>query len=327
MKKLILGIFVFAIAVVVAVPAYAKADKVDICHVEGNGSYHLINVSTNAVPAHLAHGDGLPSGVVPGMSEGYYFTDECGVEFVRSAEITSPTAGQELNVGDTVTFAATLWDKDKDDSVQWAVRKGTCSAGIGTVWGNVDTHNDLYAWVSGMYFSSTADTTDWDGGNYCFVFNPTESVGDALIRETRGFTLIAPVVCDYFVTPTGDAPYGGFYGGTVTPVNVTYEDCSMTYALKTETTQNFSRTGWAGWSCVEEGYLHVVGGGVVPANADVTAQGSAKYGTATIGGADYPFYPHYNYNGGVNASDGEEGWVVQSAGPNPPTGIYVLCGE
>lgn len=34
--------------------------KVDICHLTGNGSYHIINVSANAMPAHLAHGDVLP---------------------------------------------------------------------------------------------------------------------------------------------------------------------------------------------------------------------------------------------------------------------------
>jgi hypothetical protein len=33
--------------------------KVRVCHVEGNGGSHVIIVSENAVPAHLAHGDSL----------------------------------------------------------------------------------------------------------------------------------------------------------------------------------------------------------------------------------------------------------------------------
>jgi hypothetical protein len=37
--------------------AKKSASKVAVCHVKGNGSYHLINVSANAVSAHLAHGD------------------------------------------------------------------------------------------------------------------------------------------------------------------------------------------------------------------------------------------------------------------------------
>jgi hypothetical protein len=34
-------------------------NRVAICHREGNGSYHTIYVSENAVPAHLSHGDYL----------------------------------------------------------------------------------------------------------------------------------------------------------------------------------------------------------------------------------------------------------------------------
>lgn len=37
--------------------AAAKLNKVDICHRTGNGSYHHINVSVNALNAHLRHGD------------------------------------------------------------------------------------------------------------------------------------------------------------------------------------------------------------------------------------------------------------------------------
>jgi hypothetical protein len=35
-------------------------DKVNVCHRTGNGSFHEINISGNALPAHLAHGDVLP---------------------------------------------------------------------------------------------------------------------------------------------------------------------------------------------------------------------------------------------------------------------------
>jgi hypothetical protein len=37
------------------------SQKVDICHRTGNGSYRRINVSVNAVPAHMAHGDVFPT--------------------------------------------------------------------------------------------------------------------------------------------------------------------------------------------------------------------------------------------------------------------------
>jgi hypothetical protein len=40
--------------------------KVQLCHKTGNGSYHLIDVSINAEPAHRAHGDGKIGDPVPG---------------------------------------------------------------------------------------------------------------------------------------------------------------------------------------------------------------------------------------------------------------------
>ncbi len=62
------------------------------------------------------------------------------VLYPRNAEITSPTSG--ATVFGLVDFKAYL-DDDDVDSVQWAVRKGTCAAGVGTVFGNVDGHSDV----------------------------------------------------------------------------------------------------------------------------------------------------------------------------------------
>lgn len=54
----------------------AKMTKVDICHIQGNGEFHLINVSGNAQPAHMAHGDGLPGEDHPEM-DGFFLSDTC----------------------------------------------------------------------------------------------------------------------------------------------------------------------------------------------------------------------------------------------------------
>ncbi len=53
--------------------------KVQLCHRTGNGSYHMIEVSINAEPAHRAHGDGMVGDAVPG-SPGKKFTASCGVQ-------------------------------------------------------------------------------------------------------------------------------------------------------------------------------------------------------------------------------------------------------
>jgi hypothetical protein len=52
--------------------------KVQLCHRTGNGSYHLIEVSVSAEPAHRAHGDGKVGEAVPG-SPGKVFGTGCSV--------------------------------------------------------------------------------------------------------------------------------------------------------------------------------------------------------------------------------------------------------
>ena len=114
--------------------------------------------------------------------------------FVRSATITSPLTGEE--VSGMVSFDATLTDKDGNDNVQWAVRKGTCAANTNTVLGNVDGFSSPFTWDHYNFHAST-DTSAWIPGGYCFIFNPTESAGDTAIRETSEFVLkdtVAPLV-------------------------------------------------------------------------------------------------------------------------------------
>ena len=52
--------------------------KVQLCHKTGNGSYHSIEVSINAEPAHRAHGDGKIGEAVPGNA-GKVFGADCSV--------------------------------------------------------------------------------------------------------------------------------------------------------------------------------------------------------------------------------------------------------
>jgi hypothetical protein len=52
--------------------------KVQLCHRTGNGSYHLIEVSVSAEPAHRAHGDAKVGEAVPG-SPGRVFGAGCAV--------------------------------------------------------------------------------------------------------------------------------------------------------------------------------------------------------------------------------------------------------
>lgn len=65
-------------ALATGVAAAAPADKVDICHVDEYQASFLINVSGNALAAHLAHGDALPGEPVPGVS-GKKFAEDCSL--------------------------------------------------------------------------------------------------------------------------------------------------------------------------------------------------------------------------------------------------------
>jgi hypothetical protein len=56
-----------------------EGQKVSLCHRTGAGFYVLINVSIDAEPAHMAHGDGKPGGAVPGRP-GQSFSAGCGVQ-------------------------------------------------------------------------------------------------------------------------------------------------------------------------------------------------------------------------------------------------------
>ena len=79
-KKLlsILSVLVLLFAALPALSVGAGGEKVDVCHNEGNGTFHLINISDNAFPAHVEHGDASPGEMVPGM-EGKKFDEACNV--------------------------------------------------------------------------------------------------------------------------------------------------------------------------------------------------------------------------------------------------------
>jgi len=133
--------------------------------------------------------DGSMSGTASNASQAFTWSTTAGyATFNRYAEITAPDE-DEIVYGD-VSFEAYLMDNDYD-YVDWAVREGTCAAGTNTVFGNVDGHSNTYSWtLADTYkyeFTAVTDTSGWDGGMYCFIFNPREDSGETGIRLTREF--------------------------------------------------------------------------------------------------------------------------------------------
>lgn len=105
-----------------------------------------------------------------------------------SLEITSP-ANDYDEVSGVYGFAAEYIDDDMViDTIQWAVRLGTCAINQGTVAGNVDGFSDASSFT-GTTFLATLDTTGWINDDYCFIVNPKEQSGEKNLRETRPFVL------------------------------------------------------------------------------------------------------------------------------------------
>ncbi len=110
---------------------------------------------------------------------------------MMTSAIISPTESEVVD--GTVNLLAYYADQNLDgnDAVQWAVRSGTCTAGTGTVFGNVDGKNTPFTW-NGKDFSASIDTTTVPDGSYCLIFNPVEDSGHTNQRLTRLFTIDNP---------------------------------------------------------------------------------------------------------------------------------------
>jgi hypothetical protein len=87
-----------------------SALKLQLCHRTGNGSYHLINVSVNAEPAHRGHGDGEIGDPVPGDPT-LRFDENCEpalilvtIDKFTNGEDADRAPGPSILVGATVTW-------------------------------------------------------------------------------------------------------------------------------------------------------------------------------------------------------------------------------
>lgn len=87
-----LGKLALLLALAMVVSAFAvgplagAGDKSYVCHVEGTGDYHLINISDAALDKHIAHGDYKPGDPIPGVP-GEVFGDACESEAIDPVQV------------------------------------------------------------------------------------------------------------------------------------------------------------------------------------------------------------------------------------------------
>jgi hypothetical protein len=87
-----------------------RSQKISICHTEGTGDYHLIDISADAEAAHRAHGDGKVGEPVPGQP-GKTFDSSCrpvgaSVDLAKftNNEDANSAPGPQITVGSMVTW-------------------------------------------------------------------------------------------------------------------------------------------------------------------------------------------------------------------------------
>lgn len=71
-----LALGMLVIGLILPMVALAGQVKVDVCHTEGNGTYHHIEIAEPAYETHIAHDDAGVGEPVPGQP-GFVFDAEC----------------------------------------------------------------------------------------------------------------------------------------------------------------------------------------------------------------------------------------------------------
>ena len=192
----------------------SSAGKVNVCHRSGGG-FHLINVSGNAVKAHLDHGDGLPGGAVPG-STGQVFDANCQVLKKHTLVLVSGASGGIGSLDPSITYTKASGGSGTAvilslhpyyvalagaQYVNWAIR----SDGYGTEHPGDDvTYSTSFTLPAGAINPSLSGTFYADNRGDGFL-NGTAIGGHAASPFQQGHT-----------TPASISASGGFVSGANT---------------------------------------------------------------------------------------------------------------
>ena len=215
--------------------------KVELCHAEGNGSYHLIEVSVSAESAHRAHGDAKVGEPVPADRE-KTFNQDCRptAASIASIRIKKFTNGQDADEapGPTIAVGAPVsWEYIVTNTGNVALTgvvvtddrgvRVICAATAILAAGQSMTCSGSGTATAGQYVNVGTAAADWAGGrvtstdrSHYFGQAPSASIASIRIKkftngqdadEAPGPTIAvgAPVSWEYVVTNTGNVALTG----------------------------------------------------------------------------------------------------------------------
>jgi hypothetical protein len=143
-------------------PERGPAEKVDVCHYSsGEKGFHLINVSGNALEAHLAHGDTQPGEVVPDM-ENYEYGTDCEIRSTQVVDGSFLTDGLSVGFVAYVSFdqavsgTGTYVSYTGEGNIMSMTVSDVCLDelnGVATVWGAAESSQ----WDDGYLVLTLAD--------------------------------------------------------------------------------------------------------------------------------------------------------------------------
>jgi len=166
MRRYVAAAATAVLVVAFAVPAagLVRGEKTEVCHRSHLGpsdvpGWLLLSVGGKAAKAHLAHGDGVPGGPVPGVA-GQTFDASCGAPPSGSSSTTTTTLGTTTTTtlastttttlasstcldGFSVTSDLSVTALNVDDGATlWSSTDGTCTGDIGGLVTVVDSAAD-----------------------------------------------------------------------------------------------------------------------------------------------------------------------------------------
>jgi uncharacterized protein (TIGR02145 family) len=137
--------------------------KIEVCHKEGNGSYHTINISSNALSAHVAHGDVVPDA----DGDGYTKVNPCGIGTQNDCNDNNAA----INPG-----AKEICDNGIDDNCNGKIDEDCFKTATicGKVW--MAKNLEVTTYRDGTPIPQVTDIAQWTNttsGAWCYYSNTT----------------------------------------------------------------------------------------------------------------------------------------------------------